>query len=76
MKYNPGAAARNHVTELIVESVGPGYPSMQLFIDAKLEWHLLLKQLVGLENEHLLVINKRATYTIVVTKTLQPKKCF
>jgi hypothetical protein len=53
----------------------PLYPFIQLFLDAKLEWHLLLKKLVGLENEHLLAINKRATYAKVVTKPLQPKKC-
>jgi hypothetical protein len=43
MKYNPGAVSLNHVTELIVESVGseiwrrpksPVYPSIQLFLDA------------------------------------------
>ncbi len=71
--------------KLIEESVGseiwswpkkdPVYSSIQLFRDDKLEWHLLLLQLAGLKHEHLLVINKRATYAKVVTKTLLPNKC-
>jgi hypothetical protein len=51
MKYNPAAAALNHVTELIEESVDSEiwrrpkkdavYPSIKLFLDVTVSWNVI-----------------------------------
>jgi hypothetical protein len=58
MKYNPGAASRTSRNLWALKSGGGRkktlvYPTIQLFLDAKVEWHLLLLQLAGLEHSHL-----------------------